>query len=127
MLLLAMAVSSLRWSKKPFFPRLSLSTLCSKFSSLAQKAGADPIRSVRFAPSPESSSPNLVRLMHGAQLGWTWGLVSLPHSRRSYSTSPVLWTGTVVASFLLHPRLQFHDAFTSIIATKGFTHMPPGH
>jgi membrane protease YdiL (CAAX protease family) len=34
-------------------------------------------------------------------------------------------TGTVVASFLLHLGYNSMIAFTSIIATKGFTQMPP--
>jgi hypothetical protein len=34
------------------------------------------------------------------------------------------WTGTVLASFLLHLGYNSMIAVTSIIATKGFTHMP---
>jgi membrane protease YdiL (CAAX protease family) len=69
----------------------------------------------------------LFGLMHAPQLGWTWGLVSLLTLVGVIFTFARAWTGTVVASFLLHLGYNSMIAFTSIIATKGFTHMPPGH
>ncbi len=69
----------------------------------------------------------LFGLMHAPQLGWTWGLVSLLTLVGVIFTFARAWTGTVVASFLLHLGYNSMIAFTSIIATKGFTHMPTGH
>jgi membrane protease YdiL (CAAX protease family) len=69
----------------------------------------------------------LFGLMHAPQLGWTWGLVSLLALVGVIFTFARAWTGTVLASFLLHLGYNSMIAFTSIIATKGFTHIPPGH
>jgi membrane protease YdiL (CAAX protease family) len=68
----------------------------------------------------------LFGLMHGAQLGWTWGLVALLTLVGVIFTFARARTGTVVASFLLHLGYNSMIAVTSIIATKGFTHMSPG-
>jgi membrane protease YdiL (CAAX protease family) len=67
----------------------------------------------------------LFGLMHGAQLGWTWGLVSLLTLVGVIFTFVRAWTGTVLASFLLHLGYNSFLAATSIIATRGFTHLPP--
>jgi len=67
----------------------------------------------------------LFGLMHAPQLGWTWGLVSLLTLVGVIFTFARAWTGTVVASFLLHLGYNSMIAFTSIIVTKGFTQMPP--
>jgi membrane protease YdiL (CAAX protease family) len=67
----------------------------------------------------------LFGLMHGAQLGWSWGLVALLTLVGVIFTFVRARTGTVVASFLLHLGYNSMIAFTSIIATKGFTQMPP--
>jgi len=67
----------------------------------------------------------LFGLMHGAQLGWTWGLVGLLTLVGVIFTFARARTGTVVASFLLHLGYNSMIAVTSFIATKGFTQMPP--
>jgi len=68
----------------------------------------------------------LFGLMHGAQLGWTWGLVALLTLVGIIFTFARARTGTVVASFLLHLGYNSMIAVTSFIATKGFTQMPMG-
>jgi membrane protease YdiL (CAAX protease family) len=68
----------------------------------------------------------LFGLMHAPQLGWTWGLVSLLTLVGVIFTFARAWTGTVLASFLLHLGYNSMIAFTSIIFTKGFTHLPTG-
>jgi membrane protease YdiL (CAAX protease family) len=67
----------------------------------------------------------LFGLMHAPQLGWTWGLVSLLTLVGVIFTFARAWTGTVLASFLLHLGYNSMIAFTSIVFTKGFTQMPP--
>ncbi len=66
-------------------------------------------------------------VFRGYQLGWTWGLVSLLILVGVIFTFARAWTGTVLASFLLHLGYNSMIAVTAIIATKGFSHMPPGH
>jgi membrane protease YdiL (CAAX protease family) len=66
----------------------------------------------------------LFGLMHGAQLGWTWGLVLLLTFVGIIFTFARARTGTVLASFLLHLGYNSMIAVSSIIATKGFQHMP---
>jgi membrane protease YdiL (CAAX protease family) len=66
----------------------------------------------------------LFGLMHGAQLGWTWGLVLLLTLVGIIFTFARARTGTVLASFLLHLGYNSMIAVSSIIATKGFQHMP---
>jgi len=66
----------------------------------------------------------LFGLMHGSQLGWTWRLVLLLTLVGVIFTFARARTGTVLASFLLHLGYNSMIAVTSIIATKGFQHMP---
>ena len=67
----------------------------------------------------------LFGLMHAPQLGWTLGLVSLLTLVGVIFTFARAWTGTVFASFLLHLGYNSMIAITSIVATKGFTQLPP--
>jgi membrane protease YdiL (CAAX protease family) len=67
----------------------------------------------------------LFGLMHGAQLGWTWGFVSLLILVGVIFTFARARTGTVLASYLLHLGYNSMIAVSSIIASKGFTHFPP--
>jgi membrane protease YdiL (CAAX protease family) len=128
MLLLAMAVLVAPLVEETVFRGYLYPLFASKFSGLAQKAGADPIRAVRFGTFAGIIITGILfGLMHGAQLGWTWGLVSLLTLVGVILTFARAWTGTVLASFLLHLGYNSMIAFTSVIATKGFTHMPPGH
>ncbi|MDQ1409895.1 MAG: protease family protein, partial [Acidobacteriaceae bacterium] len=66
----------------------------------------------------------LFGLMHGSQLGWTWRLVVLLTLVGVIFTFARARTGTVLASFLLHLGYNSMIALTSIIATRGFQHMP---
>ena len=66
----------------------------------------------------------LFGLMHGSQLGWTWRLVAMLTFVGVIFTLARARTGTVLASFLLHLGYNSMIAVSSIIATKGFQHMP---
>ncbi len=66
----------------------------------------------------------LFGLMHGSQLGWTFRLVALLTLVGVIFTFARARTGTVLASFLLHLGYNSMIAITSIIATRGFQHMP---
>ena len=67
----------------------------------------------------------LFGLMHGAQLGWTWGLVAMLVTVGIIFTLARARSGTVLASFLLHLGYNSMIAFSAILSTRGFTHMPP--
>jgi membrane protease YdiL (CAAX protease family) len=66
----------------------------------------------------------LFGLMHGSQLGWTWGIVLLLILVGIIFTFVRARTGTVVASFLLHLGYNSMIAAATIIGTHGFTKMP---
>lgn len=69
----------------------------------------------------------LFGLMHGAQLGWTWGLVAVLIAVGVIFTLVRARTGTVFASFLLHLGYNSMIALVTILGTQGFTKMPPTH
>jgi len=128
MLLMAMAVFVAPLVEETVFRGYLYPLFASKFSGIAQNAGADPLRATRFGTFAGIFITGILfGLMHGAQLGWTWGLVALLTLVGIIFTFARAWTGTVLASFLLHLGYNSMIAITSIIATKGFTHMPPGH
>ncbi len=127
MLLMAMAVFVAPLVEETVFRGYLYPLFASKFSDLAQNVGADPPRAVRFGTFVGIIFTGILfGLMHGAQLGWTWGLVALLTLVGIIFTFARAWTGTVFASFLLHLGYNSMIAITSIIATKGFTQMPPG-
>ena len=128
MLLMAMAVFVAPLVEETVFRGYLYPLFASKFSSLAQNAGANPLGATRFGTIAGIFITGILfGLMHGAQLGWTWGLVSLLTLVGVIFTFARAWTGTVLASFLLHLGYNSMIAITSIIATKGFTQMPTGH
>jgi membrane protease YdiL (CAAX protease family) len=69
----------------------------------------------------------LFGLLHGAQLAWTWSIVSLLILVGIVLTIVRARTGTVFASFLLHLGYNSVIALTTIIATHGFTRLPSSH
>jgi membrane protease YdiL (CAAX protease family) len=66
----------------------------------------------------------LFGLMHGAQLAWTWGIVGLLIVVGIIFTFARAYTGTVLASFLLHLGYNSMIALATIIGTHGFTKIP---
>jgi len=69
----------------------------------------------------------LFGLMHGAQLGWTWGLVFTLIAVGIIFTFVRARTGSVFASFLLHLGYNSMIALVTILGTQGFSKMPPTH
>jgi membrane protease YdiL (CAAX protease family) len=67
----------------------------------------------------------LFGLMHAPQLGWTWGLVAMLITVGIIFTLARAKAGTVLASYLLHLGYNSTIAVTAIVATHGFTRMPP--
>jgi membrane protease YdiL (CAAX protease family) len=69
----------------------------------------------------------LFGLMHGAQLGWTWNLVSVLITVGVIFTFVRARTGSVFSSFLLHLGYNSTIAVVSILGILGFPQMPPTH
>jgi len=66
----------------------------------------------------------LFGLMHGAQLGWTWGLVAMLTLVGIVFTLVRARTGTVVASFLMHLGYNLLISLATGLSTHWFTKMP---
>ena len=66
----------------------------------------------------------LFGLMHGYQLGWTWGIVVLLILVGVIFTFTRARTGTVLASFLMHLGYNSMIAASAIISTHGFSRLP---
>jgi membrane protease YdiL (CAAX protease family) len=127
MLLMAMAVFVAPLVEETIFRGYLYPLFASKFSVIASRhLDLDSARALRVGTTIGILLTGILfGLMHGAQLGWTWGLVGLLSLVGVIFTFARAWTGTVLASFLLHLGYNSMIAVTSIIATKGFTHMPP--
>lgn len=69
----------------------------------------------------------LFGLMHGAQLGWTWALVSVLIFVGIVFTIVRARTGSVFASYLMHLGYNSLISFFAILGTHGFTKLPPDH
>jgi membrane protease YdiL (CAAX protease family) len=68
----------------------------------------------------------LFGLMHGAQLGWTWGLVTILIAVGIVFTFVRARTGSVFASFLMHLGYNSLISIAALIGTRGFTQNPLG-
>lgn len=62
--------------------------------------------------------------MHGAQLGWTWSLVSMLILVGIVFTIVRARTGSVLASYLMHLGYNSLISFFAIVGTHGFTRLP---
>jgi len=65
--------------------------------------------------------------MHGAQLGWTWSLVSMLILVGVVLTLVRARTGSVLASYLMHLGYNSLISFFAIVGTHGFTKLPTNH
>jgi membrane protease YdiL (CAAX protease family) len=127
-LLMAMAVFVAPLVEETVFRGYLYPLFAGGFSRAAARLGMDSPRAVRFGmTSGILLTGFLFGIMHGSQLGWNWSLVSLLTLVGVLFTFARATTGTVVASFLMHLGYNSLIAVSSILATKGFQHMPPGH
>ena len=124
-LLMGMAVLVAPLVEETVFRGYLYPLFASKLSRLAERFGVDAEQAVRYGTGAAILLTGILfGLMHGSQLGWTWGLVSLLTLVGIIFTFARAHTGTVMASFLLHLGYNSMIAVSSIIATKGFTHLP---
>jgi membrane protease YdiL (CAAX protease family) len=127
-LLMGMAVFVAPLVEETIFRGYLYPVLVRIFSAVAQFLGMESSRAIRAGVVFSILLTGfLFGLMHAPQLGGNWGLVSLLILVGLIFTFVRAWTGTVVASFLLHLGYNSMIALTSIIATHGFTQMPRGH
>jgi membrane protease YdiL (CAAX protease family) len=128
LLLMAMAVLIAPLVEETVFRGYLYPLFAGKLSKLAGKLGLDSAHAVRFGmASGILITGILFGMMHGSQLGWNWGLVSLLSLVGVIFTFARASTGTVLASFLMHLGYNSLIAVTSIVATKGFQNGLPGH
>jgi membrane protease YdiL (CAAX protease family) len=128
MLLMAMAVLVAPLVEETLFRGYLYPVLARIISAVARFFGMESSSAVRTGVAASILiTGGLFGLMHAPQLGYTWGLVSLLILVGVIFTFARAWTGSVLASFLLHLGYNSTIAVTTIIATKGFTHMPPLH
>jgi len=127
MLLMAMAVFIAPLVEETVFRGYLYPLFASKLSKLAGKLGVDSARAVRFGTASGILITGfLFGMMHGSQLGWNLGLVGLLTFVGIIFTFARAATGTVLASFLMHLGYNSLIAVSSMIATHGFQHAPPG-
>jgi membrane protease YdiL (CAAX protease family) len=128
LLLMAMAVLIAPLVEETVFRGYLYPLFAGKLSNLAAHFGMDSARSVRFGTASGILITGILfGMMHGSQLGWNWGLVSLLTLVGVIFTFARARTGTVLASFLMHLGYNSLIAVTSIVATKGFQSGLPGH
>jgi membrane protease YdiL (CAAX protease family) len=128
LLLMAMAVLIAPLVEETVFRGYLYPLFAGKLSNLAANLGMDSALSVRFGTAGGVLITGILfGMMHGSQLGWNWGLVSLLTLVGVIFTFARAQTGTVLASFLMHLGYNSLIAVTSIVATKGFQNGLPGH
>jgi membrane protease YdiL (CAAX protease family) len=126
MLLMAMAVFVAPLVEETIFRGYLYPVLARIISAIAQFFGMEFSVAIRTGVvSSILMTGILFGLMHAPQLGKNWALVGLLVLVGVIFTFARAWTGTVLASFLLHLGYNSMIAVTSIVYTRGFTHMPP--
>jgi membrane protease YdiL (CAAX protease family) len=126
-LLMSMAVLFAPLFEETLFRGYLYPVLARIFSVMGQFLGLESSSAIRAGIGASVViTGTLFGLMHGAQLGWTWGLVSLLTLVGVIFTFARAWTGTVLTSFLLHLGYNSMIALTAIIQTHGFTQFPMG-
>jgi membrane protease YdiL (CAAX protease family) len=125
LLLMAMAVFVAPLVEETLFRGYLYPVLARIFSSVAQFFGMKSPSALRIGvASSILVTGALFGLLHAPQLGWTVGLVGLLTLVGVIFTFVRAWTGTVLASFLLHLGYNSFIAIATVIGTKGFTQMP---
>jgi membrane protease YdiL (CAAX protease family) len=101
--------------------------LLMSFQFVAEKfVGLDATRAMRAGVTSSILLTGvLFGILHGAQLAWTWGIVTLLIFVGITFTYVRARTGTVYASYLMHLGYNGLIAVATIIGTHGFTKMPP--
>lgn len=125
MMLMAMAVLVAPLAEETIFRGYLYPVFARIISAIAQRFGMECSQAIRTGVASSILVTGILfGLMHGPQLGENWELVGLLIVVGVIFTFARAWTGTVVASFLLHLGYNSMIAITAIVSTRGFTHMP---
>ncbi|PYT74878.1 MAG: hypothetical protein DMG39_01655 [Acidobacteria bacterium] len=126
MLLMAMAVFVAPLAEETIFRGYLYPVIARTISAVAHFFGMEFSLAIRTGVASSILVTGILfGLMHGPQLGENWALVSLLMLVGVIFTFARARSGTVLASFFLHLGYNSMIALTSIIATRGFTRMPP--
>ncbi len=126
MLLMAMAVFVAPLAEETIFRGYLYPVFARIISTIARHFGMECSQAIRTGVASSILVTGILfGLMHGPQLGENWELVSMLILVGVIFTFARAWTGTVLASFLLHLGYNSMIAISAIITTKGFTQMPP--
>jgi membrane protease YdiL (CAAX protease family) len=100
--------------------------LAGKFSRLAEIFGSAPAGAQRFGVGAGILVTGVFfGMLHGMQLGWTWGLVTMLILVGVVLTYIRARSGTVVASYLLHLGYNATIAILTVALTRGLRSLPP--
>ena len=126
MLLMAMAVFVAPWAEETIFRGYLYPVLARTISAIARFLGMEVSLAIRTGMASSILMTGILfGIAHGPQLGQNWALVGLLTLVGVIFTFARAWSGTVFASFFLHLGYNSMIALSSIIATKGFTQLPP--
>ena len=124
-LLMSMAVLIAPVFEETLFRGYLYPVLARIFSASARNVGIESSSAIRAGIAGSILITGaLFGLMHAPQLGWTWDLVGLLTLVGVIFTFARAWTGTVLASFLLHLGYNSMIALAAVIQTHGFTNFP---
>lgn len=128
MLLMSMAVLVAPLAEETIFRGYLYPVLARIVSAITKFFGMEFAASVRTGVASSILVTGfLFGLLHGPQLGGNFALVGLLTLVGVIFTFARAWTGTVLASFMLHLGYNSMLAISEFIATKGFTQFPSGH
>jgi membrane protease YdiL (CAAX protease family) len=126
MLMMGMAVLIAPLVEETVFRGYLYPVLVRIISSILRFLGGEPNQAMRVGITSSILLTGLsFGLLHGSQLSWTWGIVSLLILVGITFTYVRARTGTVFASYLMHLGYNSLIAFVTVIDTHGFTKMPP--
>jgi len=126
MLMMAMAVAVAPLVEETVFRGYLYAVLVRIVSSILRFFDVESTRAIRIGVVCSIVLTGVAfGLLHGAQLAWTWGIVSLLILVGITFTYVRARTGTVFASFLMHLGYNSLIAFVTVAGTHGFTKMLP--
>jgi hypothetical protein len=126
MLMMSMAVLVAPLVEETVFRGYLYPALVRIISGFARFFGAEISDSIRMGVSSSILVTGvLFGILHGAQLAWTWGIVTLLIFVGITFTYVRARTGTVFASYLMHLGYNSLIALATVIGTHGFTRMAP--
>ena len=127
LLFVAMAVLIAPLVEETLFRGYLYPLIARLFTSILRFVGLEESRALRLGVAGAILMTGvLFGMMHGAQLGWTWGLVAMLILVGVVFTWVRARTGSVFASFLMHLGYNSLISVAALIGTHGFSQSPVG-